>query len=70
MKRSKPVTKKYDRAILNCTHTQCNNEFYVSKASTPANRRCLEHFARPTQRKLTPNQLETAKVLKALGLVV
>ena len=42
--RPKPLhgSKKYDRAIFNCTTQDCENEFFVSMASTPAKRFCEE----------------------------
>lgn len=72
--RAKPLhgSKKYDKAILNCTfqilqnperdkeekprYKTCGEEFYVSHGTTPARRFCKEHFGGST-----PNEVLTAK---------
>jgi hypothetical protein len=45
--RKKPLIggQKYDRAIFTCSTKDCDEEFYVSLASTPSKRYCAEHFA-------------------------
>jgi hypothetical protein len=49
--RPKPLhgAKKQDRAFLSCTVEDCEEEFYVSRASRytldPAERFCRKHFA-------------------------
>jgi hypothetical protein len=46
--RPKPLhgAKKHDRAILSCTVENCDQDFYVSRASArPAERLCFKHFS-------------------------
>lgn len=74
-KRPKPLigAKKYSLIPQPCTSPGCENkadapdsrsrEFFVSKASTPAKRKCYDCYTKPP--KLTKNQ----EFLKSVGLL-
>jgi hypothetical protein len=57
--RPKPLqgAKKYDRALLKCTVGKCDNDFFVSKSSTPAKRYCAEHFEKLAAKPTTLEEL-------------
>jgi hypothetical protein len=68
--RKKPLqgAKKYDRAFLTCTTEGCKEEFLLSKASTPAKRKCSHHFDKTTKnRNKTTNDM--VKNLRSMGLI-
>jgi hypothetical protein len=69
--RAKPLygAKKYDRAILNCTCEDCDEEFFVSRASTPARRKCAEHFFGTSNSKQKLNK-ELLDSLRKRGILV
>jgi hypothetical protein len=68
--RKKPLqgAKKYDRAFLTCTTEGCKDEFLLSKASTPAKRKCSHHAQLVSKRKdKTTNDM--VKNLRSMGLI-
>lgn len=68
--RKKPLqgAKKYDRALLACTTQKCNEEFFVSKGSTPAKRKCTHHFDKHAKRQNKTTNEMVGK-LRSMGLI-
>lgn len=68
--RKKPLhgAKKYDRAFLTCTTGECKEEFLLSKASTPAKRKCSHHFDKHVKRQNKTTNDMVSK-LRSMGLI-
>jgi hypothetical protein len=64
-KRPKPLygAKKYDRAFLKCTTPKCENVFYVSRASTPAQRFCESCFGEKSRKANRPTKRQRKNAL-------
>lgn len=45
---------------------KCQEDFYVSKPSYPAKRKCAHHFSNPPQGK---RQRDTEAMLRSMGLI-
>jgi hypothetical protein len=60
--------KKYDKVKLACTVAECDNEFYVSLATTPAKRQCAEHF-QPTKTTKVKRPFVPTTVEHLIGLM-
>jgi len=69
--RSKPLqgAKKQDKVLLECTVKGCDTEFYVSYGTTPALRRCQDHFENPPAQSKRKTNITLLDSLNKAGIL-